>query len=355
MDILSQKSQHSFFFIIWFFGIMSKKAVQNLVDVAFTESCRKSFSRCLFPSMPTSVKTDADGHVKQPYVVPESLCRVVSNDAKSNPTQTVFSVAAILALFDECSTYSLIYKDRNRRSGVSVHLSTEIVENCGADKKTYVKCTSDKIGKALGFCTMELRTQDSNRLLARGKHVKYLPMGWFYNVLTSPVVLPYAVYWLTLLSDTEYLKTSWLGKILARLLGIRSMPKDYKMPDFEGLSGAFRELQLRRVTNSIDKTNANTPHETTKNEFVQLSHIDVDREVNSEGHSTLVYEVKVLPHLKNMMGFMHGGAVAASIEEACVQTKRKFALEDNAAVASVPLNCFVKSMDIRYLSPMKVR
>lgn len=58
-----------------------------------------------------------------------------------------------------------------------------------------------------------------------------------------------------------------------------------------------------------------------------------------------VYEMKVQWYHKNLMGKMHGGAVAAAIEEACVLTRNKH----NHA----NLDVFVRALDVNYLSPSK--
>jgi hypothetical protein len=45
------------------------------------------------------------------------------------------------------------------------------------------------MGKKLGFCDIEMRDKESNELLARGRHIKYLQMGRLWDVLASPGML----------------------------------------------------------------------------------------------------------------------------------------------------------------------
>lgn len=52
------------------------------------------------------------------YCVPASLCNPLSSDSSG-----MMGVGAVLAVFDELSTYSFMLKDATGRPGASVHLS----------------------------------------------------------------------------------------------------------------------------------------------------------------------------------------------------------------------------------------
>jgi hypothetical protein len=99
-----------------------------------------------------------------------------------------------LAVFDELSSYSFVVKDRTCRFGVSVYLSTEILQPIPAGRDVLILTKATKIGKTLGFATMEMFDADG-LLLARGEHIKYLPMGpmWDFmaNLVLSPMVLSF--------------------------------------------------------------------------------------------------------------------------------------------------------------------
>jgi hypothetical protein len=99
-----------------------------------------------------------------------------------------------LAVFDELSSYSFVVKDRTCRFGVSVYLSTEILHPIPAGRDVLILTKATKIGKTLGFATMEMFDADG-LLLARGEHIKYLPMGPMWdlmaNLVLSPMVLSF--------------------------------------------------------------------------------------------------------------------------------------------------------------------
>lgn len=98
-----------------------------------------------------------------------------------------------MAVFDELSSYAFVVKDSTCRFGVSVYLSTEILHTIPAGKDVIIITKANKIGKTLGFATMEMFDKNG-LLLARGEHIKYLPMGPLWNftakLLLSPFVLP---------------------------------------------------------------------------------------------------------------------------------------------------------------------
>lgn len=73
-------------------------------------------------------------------------------------------------------------------------MTTEILQPISAGKDVLILTKATKIGKTLGFATMEMFDSDG-LLLARGEHIKYLPMGpmWDFmaNLVLSPLVLSF--------------------------------------------------------------------------------------------------------------------------------------------------------------------
>eukprot|EP01034_Spumella_vulgaris_P021419 gene21419-27449_t len=214
---------------------------------------------------------------------------------------------------------------KTSRGGVSVHLSTEIVGKAVAGEEVVLKTTSDKIGKALGFCTMELHTTDG-RLLARGKHIKYMPMGSLWDFIASPMFLPIT------LAIYEYLTTSSFGKYLMSLFSKKKSKKHTtetvieKEKEIVGVGAVFTELGLKTV--------------------------DYSEAYNSTSGRRSAFEFRAGRHLHNLMDKLHGGAVAAAIEEACMMTRRSAPTTESGVGGAVD-RFYVQSMEVRYLAPMK--
>eukprot|EP01128_Nolandella_sp_AFSM9_P003298 TRINITY_DN1404_c0_g1_i1.p1 TRINITY_DN1404_c0_g1~~TRINITY_DN1404_c0_g1_i1.p1 ORF type:complete len:169 (+),score=39.03 TRINITY_DN1404_c0_g1_i1:34-507(+) len=83
-------------------------------------------------------------------------------------------VYAVLA--DEVSTIAIMSKDKARRSGVSVHLSTEYLSSIPVGETIVVHATCDKIGKTMGFASINFY-DEKGKILATSRHTKFLGMG----------------------------------------------------------------------------------------------------------------------------------------------------------------------------------
>lgn len=83
------------------------------------------------------------------------------HQAQASPN--ALSSSALLALFDELSTFSLFAFDKTRRPGVSVSLSTEIVRPIYEGDSVTMVTSCDKLGLILAFMSFEvLRTHIVN-------------------------------------------------------------------------------------------------------------------------------------------------------------------------------------------------
>ena len=91
-----------------------------------------------------------------------------------------FPKTALLAVFDHGSTYSLAVADKYARPGVSVNLAMEYTPESHTLMRPgavlVMQCTPIKIGGQIGFAECSVRCADTQQLVARGRHVKYMPM-----------------------------------------------------------------------------------------------------------------------------------------------------------------------------------
>jgi acyl-coenzyme A thioesterase PaaI-like protein len=265
------------------------------------------------------------------YKIPQELCRMALN----RPPQV--SASALLAVFDELSTYALMTRDKTCRGGVSIQLSAEILEPCVVDDQVKFNLKVDKAGKSIGFCSMEVL--DANgRVIGRGKHIKFMPMGVLYDLLFGPVLLPFTVWALGFFADMI------LGRQAKE--GARSSSSSSSGDSVVGVvGGMYRRLGL------VEQHS--TPAEAS---LWQIP----------EGSS--VYGVKVKPFMRNLLGAMHGGAIASAVEEACYMHLAKHKstdasvnmdtqIDDEARNAqsstSASSSLFIKSIDVCYMSPAK--
>ena len=275
-----------------------KKKVLGLI---LRESVHSSFGKFLLSPLKQVDKINKG--LAFHYKVPPSLCRI----QKSKP---VISNAAVLALFDELSTDALIVTDKNYRGGVSVHLTTELIKPAALNEDVVIHTTADKIGKELGFCSMEMRSPEGT-LLAKGKHIKFLPMGWLWDLVSHPVILPIALYFYQIFRGSKF-KTD-VDEILYKP---RVVEDNH---DEKEVASVFSALSIEPSAGD-----------------------------NSEKES--YYKVRVKSFMKNRLGALHGGAAASVIEEACevyLNTYRSAEQQD------VEKKLYVEKMEVRYFSPLR--
>lgn len=73
-------------------------------------------------------------------------------------------------------------QDKTHRPGLSVHLSTEIIKNVYAGEKVTVLTQADKLGKTIGFCSMEL-LNSKGELVARGRQAVRIDVQYVVRIL----------------------------------------------------------------------------------------------------------------------------------------------------------------------------
>ena len=173
---------------------------------------------------------------------------------------------------------------------------TEILEDIPAGTDLVIESDAVKVGASLGFCEVEVRHGDSDKLLARGSHIKYLPMGRVWNVLMHPVVLPWVVKVTRFLKEREgskgffgMLVDSLTSKTLqqGKASGPASSPREERaLEESEAAGAVYEALHLKRLST----------HDSDVHEF----------------------ELPIFHFAKNMGGSLHGGAVGMAAERAAL-------------------------------------
>jgi acyl-coenzyme A thioesterase PaaI-like protein len=306
---------------------MVSKHYARVLDIFMSQSHKETFGKFLTPSFKLISHNEGKGFSFS-YKIPQHLCRYKNLNEKPE-----FTTAGIMSVFDQLSTYGIMAEDKYRpRGGVSVLLSTELIEPSYADQDVVVVSKCDKIGRSLGFSTMELHATDGT-VLARGKHIKYLPLGMVWDVLTHPKILP---------AMLKFHDTLLHTPLFARLrTSFTNIPTDHlkTFPECVEVGSVFAELGL--VSSVV---------------IVQQS---------PSAHNTKVFELVKQPHLNNNIGKMHGGAVAAVVEQACYLSRGCLASsgesrdddEEEEEVDSgllLPSVSRVRSIEVRYESAMEV-
>lgn len=198
------------------------------------------------------------------FRVPPRICKSCSN----MPGQaTRLPVSAALAVFDDLSTSGFMLLDKNCRPGVSISLNMEMLQPVQADDQLILHIDYDKIGASIGFCTATM-INSKQQVVAKGKHMKFLNMGVVWNTLTHPYLLPLVV---------QAMQIPILNSAISKLMASKAQKKVSDGCSKE-LGGIYTYLQQKHV-------------------------------------SVGTAEMKVSPELCNIMGLMHGGAVAMSCEE----------------------------------------
>lgn len=309
-----------------------------MLNLLMNEFGAKSFSVCLMNSVKGFVHKNLTDGVSLHYVVPENLCR--KHIVKDVSRQPQVSAAAIMALFDEISTYSCGMQDRKHRPGVSVHLETEMIKNVLAGEEVVILTNTDKIGKSLAYCTMEL-LDTKGELLARGKHIKFLPMGAHYELITHPFILP----WTLGFYELSQKKKAVPQALEEHFVGPAKHPKGF--PAIDGLGKVFDILGLKRLPPATVSTD-----EITR----AYSQIVCSNNGRIEPNSVTSYSMTVQQITMNPLGKMHGGAVGCAVEHACLLSRSGNTNEhgnQEGTEGVYDVNCYVQALDVRYISPMK--
>jgi acyl-coenzyme A thioesterase PaaI-like protein len=316
-----------------FFAEMNRYG-KDLLQILLRESIQSSFGKYISSNIQAIDFSAMPVKLTYTYRVPEALCYKTESSSLSNQveksgkavSQLRFATSGILAVLDELSTYPIVLEDRKYRAGVSVDLITEVFSSPLGGEEVYIVTRTDKIGKVLGFCTMEMLNKQGE-LLARGKHVKYLPLGAHLDIVAMSPLFPVAI----------ALYNRFRAKTFQTPIDtIFNLSKIAKPLDSDILEGEYIYKRLKLVRNRdleerryfLEKQPDNHPFE--KNDFE-------------------LFNYKVEKHMMNFLGALHGGGLATVVEEAArayLETKH-----NSKGLRNV---LKLKSLDIRWLSAFKV-
>jgi len=275
---------------------MSKNALR-LVDFTIKNYSPKSFSKYINTSNAKISSVDGNG-ISFKYQILPGLCR-----EKPSNGNLIFSAASTLAIFDELSTYAFMTQDKNFRPGVSIHLNTEILQEIGPGNSVIVTSKAVKCGKSIGFCDMRM-VNSNGELVARGRHVKYLPMGLIWDILTHPNVFPHAI---DLIEAYEHREDNTLiRKLLKKFVAGREPAKNSESTvdiDFEKVASLFRCLKIKDF----------------HSEFLSCPSPQASEVLSPTNVISRLFELQADSFMNNHLGRLHGGALAISCEEAAMK------------------------------------
>lgn len=162
--------------------------------------------------------------LKYRYVIPPQAC------SKHFNHELPFS--GLVALFDEVTTWAIVCVDRDRRPGVSTWLYAERASNeiyngiyLGPGNTIDFVARVTKVGKVFGFTEVEAIDVDSGKVIATGRHVKYLPGSLIQSIMLGPL-LP-----LSKLICDNFMQTYSTSEPLTSmddLLEMKDLSQDYK-------------------------------------------------------------------------------------------------------------------------------
>lgn len=80
----------------------------------------------------------------------------------------------IAHLVDAISTYALTTNDKVDTRGVSIDLSISFYNAAREGDNVEIEAVTKKAGKKIAFLEVDVRNKDTNKLLACGRHTKYI-------------------------------------------------------------------------------------------------------------------------------------------------------------------------------------
>lgn len=268
------------------------KATQKLLDLIIAKA-QSSFCGSLRCTHKTKIissdKTDGTTFL---YQLTPRVC-------KAKAGKMYLPIGSCMAIFDELSTWGFMISDMTHRGGVSIHLNAELLNNTFDINETtdvLITTKASKVGKTIGFCDMTITSNDGKTVIAKGSHIKFLPMGFIWDFLMQPNLLPIT------LSCVE---------VIAPVLGY-FVPM-FKLPSIDG---------------------------PMKQHSKELGAIYTELEVTSTADNTSTMIVTKSKH--NPLGSLHGGCVAMACEEAAI-----------FKYPELKGSHMIRSMEVRYLSSMQ--
>lgn len=318
------------------------KSLLRSVELSLEEMEFRSFTGALKTHEAKLVDISNRGQTCQfLYTVPRAICkRVKYNDTLMD----ILPASSAIAVLDDLSAYVCVTSDRNRRPGVSVMLSVDIFKLIHSGQEVIAKFHADKIGKAMGFITMEFIDPLTQEVLARGKHIKYMDMGMLYNLLTQPIVTSLFFYFYD-----NYQHTT-IGKTVLAWLGFGRKSRFPALYTDESTGVLFNSININRIAEDFK--------------------LDDDHDGDTRLYSmTVNHEFKMRPGMQMILGQLHGGCCAMLVENSAVASlnyindmlKRDREADNTSAALSSANNLvdnddgvFLQTMRLQYLAPLKV-
>ena len=301
----------------------------RFLKLAHKHFTRKSFSNILGMHSALYVEnnnTDTGSGIEPVefvYTVPKRMCRSVKdlNDKEGKRTN-LFTIGPIIAVMDELSTYGFMLKDKNKRGGVSVYLSARMHQHPKPGDELIVSTQVTKIGKSLGFCDINVFSKDDcgvttdknpsvggNRIhYATGYHIKFLPAGMLWNILTNRHVreflLPHLEGINPDMGNGDPANKSLLTRVISYVINDKNETTKLKegesMPERDDVIVAADELG-----SLYDKLKLRLTHISNTNGGGCCDASDNDMKSNKMQGSAS-YEFKVRREYSNILGNLHG-------------------------------------------------
>lgn len=289
---------------------MSLRKIPRILELTKYLRSKLSLSKVLTSHLAEYTYID-DKKVSHEMIVPTSLCLQKRNGKES---EAVMSTSCAMALFDELNTSAFLLHDRSARPGVSIVLHAEMLKPIRSGQRISVSFSSDKIGKTLGFSSMTM-TSTEGVLLARGSHIKFLPRGWLVDAILAPLLNRIISFldWLVEVRAVSFNVDDFFVKALTG----KNLSRRAKDVPIETLAAALDSLDVAENLISAHMTDT---------------------------HAS--YSFPVQPHMWNVTGILHGGAIAMCCEQGVRLHMKSIGLEET--------EWFVQSIETRYLASTKV-
>ena len=291
-------------------NIATQKIPRILVLTKYLRS-KLSLSKVLTSHLADYTFID-DKIVTHEMIIPESLCIPKKADG-NNKEESIMSTSCALALFDELNTSSFLFHDRLSRPGVSIVLNVEMLQSIRSGQRVSISFSSDKIGKTLGFSSMTMKSTEGT-LLARGSHIKFLPRGWLVDTVLAPL-LNRIIFFLDWLVKSKMSSLN-VDDAFVKIFAGKNLGRRAKDVPTETLAAALDSLD---VTEHVSSTQATDTH--------------------------IQYSFPVQPHMWNIIGLLHGGAIGMCVEQA---------LRLHLMTVGLDKAWYIQSIDARYLASTKV-
>lgn len=175
---------------------------------------------------------------------------------------------------------------------------SELLKDIPVHSQVQVQSSTLKVGRLLGFCQIEMRSEDG-QLLARGSHIKHLPMGQWWDVMAGP----HGPSYLQLAEVAEARDKAGVLGSLARL--VMGKPHDggeqhERLLQGDEAGGVLRALNLSLLL----------PYQ--QQQRFRLDCMQTENKSSPRGAGVVC--------AVNPVGSLHGGALAIAAEQAALLT-----------------------------------